>query len=160
MVFSPTIGAAIKAGYWFLWVCCPACRSISSIDLRGLDRHPDAAVTHLIPALSCRSCRPNALVRRTRAPIADEHRRRNARGASPASARRMIDGPGRREASERPRPCASPWAAFGNAFKDACRAAGLFNRSAHGCRQIAATRAAEAGATVAELNASVTSQKF
>ena len=42
---------------------------------------------------------------------------------------------------------------FGNAFKDACQAAGLFNRSAHGCRKIAATRAAEAGATVAELNA-------
>jgi len=42
---------------------------------------------------------------------------------------------------------------FGNAFKDACRAAGLFNRSAHGCRKIAATRAAEGGATVAELNA-------
>jgi integrase len=39
---------------------------------------------------------------------------------------------------------------FGNAFKDACS---LFNRSAHGCRKIAATRAAEAGATVAELNA-------
>jgi integrase len=42
---------------------------------------------------------------------------------------------------------------FGNAFKDACRAAGLFNRSAHGCRKIAATRAAEEGATVPELNA-------
>jgi integrase len=42
---------------------------------------------------------------------------------------------------------------FGNAFKDACKAAGLHNRSAHGCRKIAATRAAEAGATVAELNA-------
>jgi hypothetical protein len=60
MIFSPTIGAAIKAGYWFLWVRCPACRSTSSIDLRRLDRHPDAAVTSLIPALSCRSCRPNA----------------------------------------------------------------------------------------------------
>ena len=24
MIFSPTIGAAIKAGYWFLWVHCPA----------------------------------------------------------------------------------------------------------------------------------------
>jgi hypothetical protein len=32
MIFSPTIGAAIRAGYWFLWVRCPACRSISSID--------------------------------------------------------------------------------------------------------------------------------
>ena len=42
---------------------------------------------------------------------------------------------------------------FGNVFKDACKAAGLPNRSAHGCRKIAATRAAEAGATVAQLNA-------
>ena len=29
-------------------------------DLRGLDRHPDAAITSLIPWLSCRSCRPHA----------------------------------------------------------------------------------------------------
>jgi len=50
----------------------------------ALDRHPDAAVTSLIPALSCRSCRPNApfaeLVRLSRTSIADEmreaHRRR------------------------------------------------------------------------------------
>jgi integrase len=42
---------------------------------------------------------------------------------------------------------------FGNAFKNACKAAGLHDRSAHGCRKIAATRAAEAGATVAQLNA-------
>ena len=42
---------------------------------------------------------------------------------------------------------------FGTAFKDACKAAGLFNRSAHGCRKIGATRAAENSATVAELNA-------
>ena len=41
---------------------------------------------------------------------------------------------------------------FGNAFKDACRAAGV-NKSAHGCRKIAATRAAENGASVAQLNA-------
>jgi hypothetical protein len=59
MLFSPTIGAAIVAGYWFLWVHCPACRTINAIDLRTLDRHRDAAVTSLIPALSCRSCRPN-----------------------------------------------------------------------------------------------------
>ena len=84
MIFSPTIGAAIGAGYWFLWVRCPACRTINAIDLRALDRHPDAAVTSLIPALSCRSCRPNApfaeLVRLSRTSIADEireeHRRR------------------------------------------------------------------------------------
>ena len=24
MLFSPTIGAAIAAGYWFLWALCPA----------------------------------------------------------------------------------------------------------------------------------------
>jgi hypothetical protein len=52
MLFSPTIGAAITAGYWFLWVRCPACRWTSSIDLRTLDRHRDAAVSSLIPALS------------------------------------------------------------------------------------------------------------
>jgi hypothetical protein len=78
MLFSPTIGAAVTAGYWFLWVRCPACRTINAIDLRTLDRHPDAAVTGLIPALSCRSCRPNApfaeLVRLSRTSIADEMR--------------------------------------------------------------------------------------
>jgi hypothetical protein len=84
MLFSPPIGAAIAAQYWFLWIRCPACRTINAIDLRTLDRHRDAAVTGLIPALSCRSCRPNApfaeLVRLSRTSIADEmheeHRRR------------------------------------------------------------------------------------
>jgi hypothetical protein len=51
---SPTIGAATAARYWFLWVRCPACRMTSGIDLRTLDRHPDAAVTGISPALSCR----------------------------------------------------------------------------------------------------------
>lgn len=41
---------------------------------------------------------------------------------------------------------------FGNEFKAACRAAGVPG-SAHGVRKIAATRAANAGATVAELEA-------
>ena len=84
MMFSPTMGAAIRTGYWFLWVRCPACRMTNAIDLRRLDRHPDVAVSSLIPALSCRLCRPNApfaeLVRLSRASIADEmreeHRRR------------------------------------------------------------------------------------
>jgi integrase len=43
-------------------------------------------------------------------------------------------------------------ASFGNAFRDACRAAGVPG-SAHGVRKIAATRAANAGATVAQLEA-------
>ena len=60
MLFSPAIGAAIAARHWFLWVRCSGCRTVSAVDLRGLDRHPDAAVTSLIPLLSCRSCRPHA----------------------------------------------------------------------------------------------------
>ena len=78
MLVVPTIGAAIAARHWFLWVRCPACRTTNAIDLRTLDRHPDAAVTSLIPALSCCSCRPNApfaeLVRLSRTCIADEMR--------------------------------------------------------------------------------------
>ena len=34
MLFSPTIGAAIAARYWFLWIRCPACRTINAFDLR------------------------------------------------------------------------------------------------------------------------------
>jgi hypothetical protein len=83
MLFSPTIGAAITARYWFLWVRCPACRTTQALDLRTLDRHHDAAVTSLIPALSCRSCRPNApfaeLVRLSKTSIADEMREEHAR---------------------------------------------------------------------------------
>ncbi len=78
MLFSPTIGAAVAAQHWFLWVRCPACRTINSIDLRALDRHRDAPISSLIPSLSCRSCRPNApfaeLVRLSRSSIADEMR--------------------------------------------------------------------------------------
>jgi hypothetical protein len=76
MLFSPTIRAARTACYWFLWVRCPACRTTTSIDLRTLDRHPDTTVTSLIPALSCRSCRPHPpfaeLVRLSKHSIADE----------------------------------------------------------------------------------------
>jgi len=76
MLFAPTIGAAIAARHWWLWVRCPACRATNAIDLRTLDRHPDAAITSLIPALSCRSCRPNApfaeFVQLSRLSVTDE----------------------------------------------------------------------------------------
>ena len=36
MLFSPTIGAAITACYWFLWVSCPACRTINLLGLAQL----------------------------------------------------------------------------------------------------------------------------
>ena len=42
---------------------------------------------------------------------------------------------------------------FGNFFRRACNEAGLKGKSAHGVRKIGATRAAEAGATVKELEA-------
>jgi hypothetical protein len=78
MIFSPTIGGAIASRHWYLWVRCPACRTINAIDLRTLDRHRDTAVTSLIPSLSCCSCRPNApfaeLVRLSPTSIADEMR--------------------------------------------------------------------------------------
>ena len=48
MLFSPTMGAAVAARYWFLWVSCPAGRTTNAIDLRTLDRHRDAAITSLI----------------------------------------------------------------------------------------------------------------
>jgi hypothetical protein len=84
LLFAPTIGAALAAQYHFLWVYCPACRTTRDIDLRALDRHRDAAITSLIPSLSCRSCRPHApfaeLVRLSKTSIADairiEHTRR------------------------------------------------------------------------------------
>jgi hypothetical protein len=80
MLFSSTIGDAIAARYWFLRVRCPGCRTTNVIDLRTLDRHPDAAVTSLILSLSCRSCRPSApfgeLVRLSQTSIADEMRDR------------------------------------------------------------------------------------
>jgi hypothetical protein len=57
MLFSPTIGAAITAGYWFLRARYPACRITGDVDLRTLDWHRGAAVMALIPALSCRSYR-------------------------------------------------------------------------------------------------------
>jgi hypothetical protein len=61
-----------------------ACRSI---DLHTLDRRRDAALNSLIPALSCRSCRPNApfdrLMRLSRTSIADEKREEHRRRLLP-----------------------------------------------------------------------------
>jgi hypothetical protein len=78
LLFAPTIGAAITARCWYLWVRCPGCRTTQAVDLRKIDRHCDAAVTSLIPALSCSSCRPNApfaeLVQLSQTSIADEMR--------------------------------------------------------------------------------------
>ena len=54
------------------------------------DRHHDAAVTSVIPALSCPIMPAERVVCSTGAAIADQHHRRNARGAQAESAWRMI----------------------------------------------------------------------
>jgi hypothetical protein len=50
----------------------------NALDLRQLDRHPDTMITGLIPALSCRNCRPHApfaeLVKLSPRSIAEEMR--------------------------------------------------------------------------------------
>jgi hypothetical protein len=74
MLFSPTIGAAITAGYWFLRARCPACRTTGDVDLRTLDWHRGAAVTALTPALSCRPNAPFAeLVCLSKSSVAEEY---------------------------------------------------------------------------------------
>jgi hypothetical protein len=58
--FYPTIGAAIAAGLPWLTFYCPGCTVVGSVDLRSLDRHRDAAISSLVPSLSCRRCSPHA----------------------------------------------------------------------------------------------------
>jgi hypothetical protein len=97
ILFSPTIGAAITAGYWFLWVRCPACRTTNAIDFRTLDRHPDAAVTRvsfpLCPvAHAGRTRRSPRLVLLSRTSIADEMRIEHTRGCLASDRRTTAAG--------------------------------------------------------------------
>src|ERR1700731_632029 len=52
MLFSPTIGCALKARHWFLWVRCPACHTTQSVDLRKSCRAGPVARTPRSPNLS------------------------------------------------------------------------------------------------------------
>jgi hypothetical protein len=98
MLFSPTIGAAVTARYWFLWVRCPALPYHERDRLaharpsprRGRDQPHSRTVMPLMPA--------ERAVRRARAAIANKHRGRNGDRAHAAGARRVSDGPRRREA--------------------------------------------------------------
>ena len=58
--FFPTVGAAISAGVPWLTFSCQACQQVGAVDLRTLDRHPGAAISSIIPSVSCRRCSPNA----------------------------------------------------------------------------------------------------
>jgi hypothetical protein len=42
--FHLRVGAAIVAGYPWLTFICPGCQQIGEIDLRSLDRHPNAPI--------------------------------------------------------------------------------------------------------------------
>ena len=81
MLFSPTIGAAIKAGYWFLWVRCPGLPHYSRrgpagarlAPRRGRDGPYPGAVVPVMPA--------QRAVCRTRLPVEVEPCRGVLRGA-------------------------------------------------------------------------------
>jgi len=68
--WSPMIGVALAAQFYFLDIWCPGCRQLKQGDLRRLDRHPQTTLFGLIPSFSCRSCQPSPpfaqLVRLTR----------------------------------------------------------------------------------------------
>jgi len=53
----PTIGTALLANTSLLDFACPACQIIGQLDLRTIDRHPQAPIRVLIPQLSCTRCR-------------------------------------------------------------------------------------------------------
>ena len=57
--FFPTIRAALVARRFWLGCLCPGCGQRGSVDLRRINRHPDASLESLIPMLSCQRCSPN-----------------------------------------------------------------------------------------------------
>jgi hypothetical protein len=57
--FYPTIETVLLAGTPWLAFLCPACRTVSEVDVSTLDRHPMMPISGLIPSLSCRWCCSN-----------------------------------------------------------------------------------------------------
>jgi hypothetical protein len=57
--FHLRIGGAIAADHPWLIFVCPACQQIGEIDLRKLDRHPNATIESLVVSLRCPRCRLN-----------------------------------------------------------------------------------------------------
>jgi hypothetical protein len=49
--WSPMVGVAVAARFYFLDVFCPGCRQLKQVDLRKLDRH-ERTLHGLIPLLS------------------------------------------------------------------------------------------------------------
>src|SRR5437660_3502271 len=85
MLFSPTIGAAITAGYWFVWVRWPGVshhkRDRSSrarpSPRRGRDQSHSRAILRFMPT-ECVVCRARAAIANERCgrEMREEHRRR------------------------------------------------------------------------------------
>ena len=57
--WSPMVGVAVAAKFFFLDVYCPGCRQLKQVDLRTLDRQERTTLHGLIPLLSCQSCQPH-----------------------------------------------------------------------------------------------------
>jgi len=57
--WSPMVGVAVAAKFYFLDVSCPGCGQLKQVDLRKLDRDERTTLHGLIPLLSCQSCQPN-----------------------------------------------------------------------------------------------------
>ena len=57
--WSPTVGAALKAGYRWLNVYCAGCGQVAPVDLEAIDRHPWTGLTGLILSLRCDRCQRN-----------------------------------------------------------------------------------------------------
>lgn len=80
LAFYPTFRAALTAKRFFLACRCPACRTTGCIDLRTIDRHPDASIESIIPQISCGRCVPNPPLAKI---IGLRRRRISARSAEP-----------------------------------------------------------------------------
>ena len=108
MLFSPTIGAAVTARLLVSVGPLPGLpyherdrpSHARSSPRRGRNESHSGALMPLMPA--------ERAVCRAGAAIADKHCRRNADRAHAAGARRVIDGPGRREAARRHRATTTP----------------------------------------------------
>lgn len=57
--WSPMVGVAVMARYYWLDAWCPGCRQVKQLDLRTIDRHRQTTLYGLIPLLSCQSCQPH-----------------------------------------------------------------------------------------------------
>jgi hypothetical protein len=59
-LWSPSIRCALVAGHPWLDLYCPGCGTSRAIDIRTIDRHPEASVVALVLGLRCSWCRGNA----------------------------------------------------------------------------------------------------